>query len=563
MPQLPVYVSSASSSVQAWGDAVVTLPSLSSGRFYMAIVSSVNGAPATPTGWTNATPAINSFTTIELHKTFLYYKFWNTGDATTVTFPAETPTNHYRDVYVLCFDGVDAVTPIHQIASSITTSSTTLTMPSVTTTVNNSLVINYLSCDRTTDDYSWLIDRNANTSLGTATIVISFDRWQGATQYAWVASKVTAGVVNSTTCTAQSGYTYGALGVTIALTPSMNTNLVADPIIPLVINGTSSDLIVSRVLQAGSATLTLFPQSSELTTQKNVFAEGLLNLNNVVSNSSANLYDYTTLNTTLSNVSLNSSANLKISANIAKTLSNVVSNSSAKNLIQATASKTLDNITLNSLGQFYRSSSIEATLQPLTGMIYSNLKLSSVVSQSLSNVSSNSSGVLKTNGTLNKTLNSATSVSTAVPFLFKNASLNVTLGSLSVVASEYINIEPQGFFTPPSGYFLYETRFVKTEPQIVYFSKDYAALVDTPTTALGSYGEVNSFKILVTVEAIYKNSIDNSLILTEKKKFRFEVLPDWSIMRDQTIIDYFEGKTLSDLPPAEFIDYMKSLGYYL
>jgi len=543
---------------------VITLPSTSSGRFYLAYVvtEDTGTTPPTPSGWTFYTiTGSTTYSTFHSYKTFIYYKFWDTGDPSSVTFVAGSP-GYYRDVYISCYDGVDTTTPFHKFETLVTNNSTTLYMPSITTTINNTLVLNILSYDRVTDDYTWIITKNANASLGTASGFIGYNRWQGSTQYGWYASKVAAGVVSATTATAESGYLYNMLGITIALTPSLNTSLIAEPAINVVNNPPTSSFIITRVLEAGSANLNLSGQPSELTTQTNVFASALINLDNVSGNLVGDVFDYTVVNKTLSNLTSSSTAVLKISSSVSKTLSVLTSSATAASLIRGTSSNTLSDTTLNSTGQFYKSAVIDTTLESLSGIVHGVVKLSSSLSKSLSNTTLDSQSLLKTNGTFNQSLGTLTAISTAVPFLFKNATTNVTLENVSINASEYINIAPESYFSPPAGYYLYETRFINTEPKIVYYSKNYASLLDTPTTAIGSYGEVNSFKILITVLAIYKNISDSSITVEEKKKFRFEVLPDWSIMRDQTIIDYFEGKTLSTLPPAAFIDYMKSLGYY-
>lgn len=496
------------------------------------------------------------------YKAYFYYKFWSTGDSTTVVIPVST--YYYRQGITFCFSGVDTTSPIHKIATQFQTSSSTLDAPSITTTVDNTFVFTFMGFVALGSSSSNSFNTTTNTSLGTFTQRLGSTVGSGVKIPAWSGTKATAGVVNATTATRMSGntYTYDNIGSTIALTPALNTNLLADYAINVVNNPPTSNLLVTRILDAGSANLSLSGQPSELTTQTNVFATALINLNNVTGTLVGDVFDYTIVNKTLGNLTSSSTATIKISSNVLNSLSPITASITAASLIRASVSNTLADTSINSSAQFYKSAVIDIMMEPLSGIVQGVVKLSASVSKSLSNITLDSQSLLKTNGTLNQSLGSLTASATAVPFLFKNATTNVTLENVSINASEYINIAPESYFSPPAGYYLYETRFINTEPKIIYYSKDYASLLDTPTTAIGSYGEVDSFKILITVLAIYKNISDSSIILEEKKKFRFEVLPDWSIMRDQTIIDYFEGKTLSSLPPAAFIEYMKSLGYY-
>jgi len=224
--------------------------------------------------------------------------------------------------------------------------------------------------------------------------------------------------------------------------------------------------------------------------------------------------------------------------------------------------KTLANISLSSASKLSLKSVLNKTLANISLSSASKLSLKSVLNKTLESIQSSIRSIAVVDGELNKTLDNITSQSSGVPWSYRYGESSITLGDLTCSSSEYIEILFEDYFTPAVGYEIYHTNIQTTKPEIIYYSQNYASLYDTPQTALGSYGEVPTFKIIYTIICHFQNIIDNNIKYTEKKSFKVDVKPNWSAIRDNTLKSYFEGSLINNMTPAEFIEYMKSQGYY-
>lgn len=98
-----------------------------------------------------------------------YWKF-ATSAAETVSVPnTDTVTYNHRYGVIATFRGVDSTTPIHGYAMSNVSSgapSTSVTFPSKTTTINNTMIVNAMSYDTDTTTPQFTLGSNASlTSL--------------------------------------------------------------------------------------------------------------------------------------------------------------------------------------------------------------------------------------------------------------------------------------------------------------------------------------------------------------------------------------------------------------
>jgi len=266
------------------------------------------------------------------------------------------------------------------------------------------------------------------------------------------------------------------------------------------------------------------------------------------------------VNKTLANITLSSNAKLALKSVLNKTLSNISLSSSTKLALKSVLNKTLANISLSSSDADLTE--LNKTLANISLSSNAKLALKSVLNNTLEGIQSSILSIAVVDGELNKTLDNITSQSSGVPWSYRYGESNITLGDLTCSSSEYIEILFEDYFTPAAGYEIYHTNIQTTKPEIIYYSQNYASLYDTPQTALGSYGEVPTFKIIYTITCQFRNIIDNNITYTEKKSFKVDVKPNWSAIRDNTLKSYFEGSLINNMTPSEFIEYMKSQGYY-
>ena len=266
------------------------------------------------------------------------------------------------------------------------------------------------------------------------------------------------------------------------------------------------------------------------------------------------------VNKTLANISLSSSTKLSLKSVLNKTLTNISLSSTAKLSLKSVLNKTLESISLSSSNADLTE--LNKTLTNISLSSTAKLSLKSVLNKTLESIQSSIQSIAVVDGELNKTLDNITSQSAGVPWSYRYGESNITLGDLTCSSSEYIEILFEDYFTPAVGYEIYHTNIQTTKPEIIYYSQNYASLYDTPQTALGSYGEVPTFKIIYTITCHFQNIIDNNIKYTEKKSFKVDVKPNWSAIRDNILKSYFEGSLINNMTPAEFIEYMKSQGYY-
>ena len=190
----------------------------------LLLCQSANQVIALPTGWlevgTQSSQAVGTASTALGTRLAVFYKFTTGTEANVAVADSGTVTTGQ----IFAFRGVNRKGPFNAITSgaSLATGSTAVTMPSVTTTIPNSMIVLCLANDRSANNTNNFTANAVNANLtsiterGDATTNAGAGNGGGGTAM-WTAYKTTVGATGTTTATNAAAVTYGYL--TIALRP--------------------------------------------------------------------------------------------------------------------------------------------------------------------------------------------------------------------------------------------------------------------------------------------------------------------------------------------------------
>lgn len=188
------------------------------GDLFILMVNSANQIIATPSGWiqvTNSPQFTGTAAAIGGNRLAVFYK-WVSGTQPNLVV---ADTGNYTVAVIAGFRGVDPITPFDITVGDIkVTASTTITCPSVTTKVENTMIVAIVGLDRDTASSNTSgTFTNVNLTNLTRGVDYTTSLGVGGGIAFWTGFKVEGGVTETTTSTssASQNNTY----LTIALKP--------------------------------------------------------------------------------------------------------------------------------------------------------------------------------------------------------------------------------------------------------------------------------------------------------------------------------------------------------
>lgn len=255
---LPTFVSVGTQVNATTGISVAWPGTYADGDLGLLVVESANQSVTTPSGWTQVTGSPQGTGTGGVAggvRCMVFYKFASGVEANV----SVSDSGDHTIGQIFVFRGVDSTTPINAGAGSVQSSAaTSWTLPGVTTTVNDCLIVHCISSDRDSSATT-NVDGYTNSNLANITEradAATFTASGGAIVLV-TGEMATAGSTGTTSCTSAASVT-GAF-VTIALAPAAaggSYSLDGSPG-AVTIDGASSALEVSRLLDASPGNLSV------------------------------------------------------------------------------------------------------------------------------------------------------------------------------------------------------------------------------------------------------------------------------------------------------------------
>lgn len=188
---------------------------------FLLFVESANQAITTPTGWTQVTNSPQYTGTAAAAggvRLAVFYKFVS-GSQSNVSV---ADSGNHTTAIIANFRGVDTSSPIHLTAGSVDASATTsLSAPSVMTTIVDTLIVNAIGLDKDANDTNTISSvANANLTNVTEQHDQTYNGGVGGGIAFITGEKVSTGSTGNTTATGDSSTTHAY--ITIALKPQPN-----------------------------------------------------------------------------------------------------------------------------------------------------------------------------------------------------------------------------------------------------------------------------------------------------------------------------------------------------
>ncbi|MGK2899207.1 MAG: hypothetical protein ACSLE9_11045, partial [Burkholderiaceae bacterium] len=189
------------------------------GDYALLCVESANQAIAAPSGWAELTGSPQGTGTAAAAGGVRLAVFGKFAASASEADVSVADTGNHTTAIITVYRGVDSTTPVHITAGSVQAATTAMSWPSVTTTLNDCLIV--LACAQDTDAASTATCAGyTNAALGSLTEVHDQTVTSGAGGGLVIATgtKATAGATGATTATGSTSVTHAYL--TIALAPA-------------------------------------------------------------------------------------------------------------------------------------------------------------------------------------------------------------------------------------------------------------------------------------------------------------------------------------------------------